>query len=98
MLGVQLRLRARQVPTQQHSRDDSGRCQDAGTELTPALGIGSFAEKTLVHEGQCTKVDPGEDKSTKLLTRVSFCRCALSASFNIAPLAGAAITKCIKTP
>ncbi|QCR53535.1 S-(hydroxymethyl)mycothiol dehydrogenase [Brachybacterium sp. SGAir0954] len=27
-----------------------------GTELTPALGIGSFAEKTLVHEGQCTKV------------------------------------------
>ena len=30
-----------------------------GTELTPALGIGAFAEKTLVHEGQCTKVDPG---------------------------------------
>ena len=29
-----------------------------GTELTPALGIGSFAEKTLVHAGQCTKVDP----------------------------------------
>jgi S-(hydroxymethyl)mycothiol dehydrogenase len=29
-----------------------------GTELTPALGIGSFAEKTLVHSGQCTKVDP----------------------------------------
>ena len=28
-----------------------------GTELTPALGIGSFAEKTLVHEGQCTKVE-----------------------------------------
>ena len=27
-----------------------------GTELTAALGIGSFAEKTLVHEGQCTKV------------------------------------------
>lgn len=32
-----------------------------GTELTPALGIGSFAEKTLVHEGQCTKVHPDED-------------------------------------
>lgn len=32
-----------------------------GTELTPALGIGSFAEKTLVHEGQCTKVNPDED-------------------------------------
>jgi S-(hydroxymethyl)mycothiol dehydrogenase len=32
-----------------------------GTELTPALGIGAFAEKTLVHEGQCTKVDPSAD-------------------------------------
>jgi S-(hydroxymethyl)mycothiol dehydrogenase len=29
-----------------------------GTELTPALGIGAFIEKTLVHAGQCTKVDP----------------------------------------
>ena len=29
-----------------------------GAELTPALGIGAFAEKTLVHAGQCTKVDP----------------------------------------
>ena len=28
-----------------------------GTELTPALGIGAFADKTLVHQGQCTKVD-----------------------------------------
>lgn len=32
-----------------------------GTELSPALGIGAFAEKTLVHEGQCTKVDSKED-------------------------------------
>jgi len=32
-----------------------------GTELTPALGIGAFAEKTLVHEGQCTRVNPDED-------------------------------------
>ncbi|MFE7718544.1 S-(hydroxymethyl)mycothiol dehydrogenase [Nocardia rhizosphaerihabitans] len=32
-----------------------------GTELTPALGIGAFAEKTLVHAGQCTKVDPAAD-------------------------------------
>src|SRR5690606_14215851 len=32
-----------------------------GTELTPALGIGAFADKTLVHEGQCTKVDPDTD-------------------------------------
>ncbi|MFF2654992.1 S-(hydroxymethyl)mycothiol dehydrogenase [Streptomyces sp. NPDC058045] len=27
-----------------------------GTELSPALGIGAFAEKTLVAAGQCTKV------------------------------------------
>lgn len=34
---------------------------DAGAELTPALGIGAFVEKTLVHEGQCTKVNPAAD-------------------------------------
>jgi S-(hydroxymethyl)mycothiol dehydrogenase len=28
-----------------------------GTPLSPALGIGAFADKTLVHAGQCTKVD-----------------------------------------
>jgi S-(hydroxymethyl)mycothiol dehydrogenase len=32
-----------------------------GTELTPALGIGAFIDKTLVHQGQCTKVDPAAD-------------------------------------
>ena len=32
--------------------------EGAGTELSPALGIGAFAEKTLVAAGQCTKVDP----------------------------------------
>src|SRR5215212_8544176 len=32
-----------------------------GTPLSPALGIGAFAEKTLVHAGQCTKVDPDVD-------------------------------------
>src|SRR4051795_56941 len=32
-----------------------------GTELSPALGIGAFADKTLVHAGQCTKVDPAVD-------------------------------------
>jgi len=32
-----------------------------GTELTPALGIGAFIDKTLVHEGQCTKVDAAAD-------------------------------------
>jgi S-(hydroxymethyl)mycothiol dehydrogenase len=29
-----------------------------GTELSPALGIGAFAERTLVAAGQCTAVDP----------------------------------------
>ena len=29
-----------------------------GTPLSPALGIGAFAEKTLVAAGQCTPVDP----------------------------------------
>ncbi|MDN0197800.1 S-(hydroxymethyl)mycothiol dehydrogenase [Streptomyces sp. S.PNR 29] len=29
----------------------------SGRELSPALGIGAFAEKTLVAAGQCTKVD-----------------------------------------
>ncbi len=29
-----------------------------GTQLSPALGIGAFADKTLVAAGQCTKVNP----------------------------------------
>lgn len=32
---------------------------DDGTALSPALGIGAFADKTLVAAGQCTKVDAG---------------------------------------
>jgi S-(hydroxymethyl)mycothiol dehydrogenase len=32
-----------------------------GTPLSPALGIGAFAEKTLVAAGQCTPVDSRED-------------------------------------
>lgn len=32
-----------------------------GTELSPALGIGAFAEKTLVAAGQCTKIDEDVD-------------------------------------
>ena len=34
-----------------------------GTPLSPALGIGAFAEKTLVAAGQCTKVDPAAPPS-----------------------------------
>ncbi|MCW0216049.1 MAG: S-(hydroxymethyl)mycothiol dehydrogenase [Pseudonocardia sp.] len=30
----------------------------SGQELSPALGIGAFVEKTLVASGQCTKVNP----------------------------------------
>ena len=43
-----------------HNASKGMTLEDA-TELTPALGIGSFAEKTLVHELQCTKVNPDED-------------------------------------
>nr|MDQ2959360.1 S-(hydroxymethyl)mycothiol dehydrogenase [Actinomycetota bacterium] len=35
-----------------------------GTELSPALGIGAFADKTLVAAGQCTKVDPQAPATT----------------------------------
>ncbi|BBY21153.1 S-(hydroxymethyl)mycothiol dehydrogenase [Mycobacterium stomatepiae] len=38
-----------------------------GTELTPALGIGAFAEKTLVHKGQCTKVPVADPAVVGLL-------------------------------
>ncbi|GAA2092479.1 MULTISPECIES: S-(hydroxymethyl)mycothiol dehydrogenase [Brevibacterium] len=38
-----------------------------GTELTAALGIGSFAEKTLVAEGQCTKVPESDPAVVGLL-------------------------------
>ncbi len=40
-----------------HNADQRMTLED-GTELSPALGIGAFAEKTLVAAGQCTKVDP----------------------------------------
>jgi S-(hydroxymethyl)mycothiol dehydrogenase len=35
-----------------------------GTPLSPALGIGAFAEKTLVASGQCTKVNPAIGAAT----------------------------------
>ena len=40
-----------------HNADQKMTLTD-GTELSPALGIGAFCDKTLVHSGQCTKVDP----------------------------------------
>src|SRR4029077_15191907 len=39
-----------------------------GVELTPALGLGAFAEKTLVAAGQATKVDdPARPEAAGLL-------------------------------
>ncbi|MFI8992297.1 S-(hydroxymethyl)mycothiol dehydrogenase [Streptomyces antimycoticus] len=38
-----------------------------GTELAPALGIGAFAEKTLVAAGQCTKVPQVRPEAAGLL-------------------------------
>jgi S-(hydroxymethyl)mycothiol dehydrogenase len=38
-----------------------------GTELSPALGIGAFAEKTLVAAGQCTKVPKADAAAVGLL-------------------------------
>lgn len=47
-----------------------------GTELTPALGIGAFIEKTLVAAGQCTKVDPDADPAA-----VGLLGCGVMAGF-----------------
>ena len=38
-----------------------------GTPLSPALGIGAFADKTLVHAGQCTKVPEGDPAAAGLI-------------------------------
>jgi S-(hydroxymethyl)mycothiol dehydrogenase len=38
-----------------------------GTELAPALGIGAFAEKTLVAAGQCTKIPQVRPEAAGLL-------------------------------
>lgn len=47
-----------------------------GTELSPALGIGAFIEKTLVAAGQCTKVDPDADPAA-----VGLLGCGVMAGF-----------------
>ncbi|MEU6366907.1 S-(hydroxymethyl)mycothiol dehydrogenase [Streptomyces sp. NPDC046931] len=41
-----------------HNAEQKMTLAATGQELSPALGIGAFAEKTLVASGQCTKVDP----------------------------------------
>ncbi|MCE1177769.1 MAG: S-(hydroxymethyl)mycothiol dehydrogenase [Micrococcales bacterium] len=50
-----------------------------GTELTPALGIGAFAEKTLVAAGQCTKVDADAEAAA-----VGLLGCGVMAGFGAA--------------
>src|ERR1700720_4271744 len=54
-----------------------------GTPLSPALGIGAFAEKTLVAAGQCTKVDPRADPSAAGLLG-----CGVMAGFGAATYTG----------
>jgi S-(hydroxymethyl)mycothiol dehydrogenase len=54
-----------------------------GTELSPALGIGAFAEKTLVAAGQCTKVDP-----TVPATAAGLLGCGVMAGFGAAANTG----------
>jgi S-(hydroxymethyl)mycothiol dehydrogenase len=50
-----------------------------GTELSPALGIGAFVEKTLVASGQCTKVDSAADAAA-----VGLLGCGIMAGFGAA--------------
>lgn len=50
-----------------------------GTELSPALGIGAFVEKTLVAAGQCTKVDAEADAAA-----VGLLGCGVMAGFGAA--------------
>jgi S-(hydroxymethyl)mycothiol dehydrogenase len=50
-----------------------------GTELSPALGIGAFVEKTLVASGQCTKVDGDADPAA-----VGLLGCGIMAGFGAA--------------
>ena len=50
-----------------------------GTELSPALGIGAFIEKTLVAAGQCTKVDRDADPAA-----VGLLGCGVMAGFGAA--------------
>ncbi len=53
------------------------------TVLSPALGIGAFAEKTLVAAGQCTKVDPAADPAAAGLLG-----CGVMAGFGAATYTG----------
>src|SRR5271163_718813 len=59
-----------------------------GTPLSPALGIGAFAERTLVAAGQCTKVNPDARPEAVGLLGCGVVGCAAIAG---SKLAGAAV-------
>ena len=56
-----------------------------GTPLSAALGIGAFCEKTLVHAGQCTKVDPDVDPAVAGLLGCGV-MAGIGAAVNTAPV------------
>jgi S-(hydroxymethyl)mycothiol dehydrogenase len=56
-----------------------------GTPLSPALGIGAFAPKTLVAAGQCTKIDPAIRPQTAGLLGCGI-MAGLGAALNTAPV------------
>ena len=56
-----------------------------GTPLSPALGIGAFAEKTLVAAGQCTKVNPAAQPEVAGLLGCGV-MAGLGAALNTAPV------------
>jgi S-(hydroxymethyl)mycothiol dehydrogenase len=56
-----------------------------GTVLSPALGIGAFAEKTLVAAGQCTKVNPAAGPEVAGLLGCGV-MAGLGAAINTAPV------------
>lgn len=58
-----------------------------GTELSPALGIGAFAEKTLVAAGQCTKIDG--DLAPEQYAAVGLLGCGVMAGIGAAINTGA---------
>ncbi len=59
-----------------HNASQKMTLAEDGTELSPALGIGAFIEKTLVAAGQCTKVDPDADPAA-----VGLLGCGVMAGF-----------------
>ena len=56
-----------------------------GTAASPALGIGAFAEKTLVAAGQCTKVNPAAGAAVAGLLGCGV-MAGLGAAINTAPV------------